>query len=106
MVAVEHQWMAQELESAFDDKAFFRVRNRAELEQLARAMHERGHPRFTLVRWDETQESVVNAGSVRIRMRSRGRFGSYVLIECEVDQGQAPGSDRPQQRGPNTNSPS
>ena len=87
VVVVEHQWMAQDLESAFDDKIFFRVRSRAELERLARALLERNQPRFTLVRYSEMGESVIEAEGLRLTLRPRGRFGSYVLVDCLADPG-------------------
>jgi hypothetical protein len=79
--------MAQDLESAFDDKIFFRVRSRAELERLARALLERNQPRFTLVRYSEMGESVIEAEGLRLTLRPRGRFGSYVLVDCLADPG-------------------
>jgi hypothetical protein len=84
VVAVEHQQIAQELESAFDDKIFFRVRNRGELGQLARAMLERNEPRFTLVQYGESGEDVIDIAGLRVQMRPRGRFGLYGLVDCVV----------------------
>jgi hypothetical protein len=85
VVAVEHQQMAQELESAFDDKIFFRVRNRTEFGNLARAMLERDEPRFTLVQYGESEEDIIDVAGLRVQMHPRGRFGLYGLVDCVVE---------------------
>ena len=87
VVVVEHQWMAQDLEAAFDQKVFFRIRNQTELMQLGRAMLEHDRPQFTLVRYNEMKDIVIEETGLRLHMRERGRFGSYVLVDCEVDRG-------------------
>ncbi len=84
VVAVEHQWMAQDLEATFADKIFFRVRNQAELAQLSRVMLARQEPRFTLVRYGEMEAGVIELSGLRLRVQPRGRFGTYLLVDCEV----------------------
>ncbi|MCP5039768.1 MAG: hypothetical protein GY944_01985 [bacterium] len=84
VVVVEHQWMAQDLESILDQKAFFRVRTPDELEQLARALASRGQTRFTLMRYEGLEASVIETPGLRLELTPRGRFGTYVLVDCLV----------------------
>jgi hypothetical protein len=90
VLVVEHQWMAQDLESLIPQKAVFRVRHQSELEQLARKLREQGQSRFTLVSYTASERSTISAPGLQLRLRPRGQFGTYFIVDCEVgDVGEA-----------------
>ena len=83
-VAVEHQWIAQELASAFGEKLFFRVRNDASLDRLARALAERGVPHFTLIGYEPHEEGLRRGEGYALRVLPRGHFGTLRIADCVV----------------------
>ena len=84
VVAVEHQWIAQGLEAAFENKVFFRVRNAEDLDRLTRAMSDRDPPRFTLVRLQGAGRYVRDLGDLRLDLKTRGRYGFGVFVDAAV----------------------
>jgi hypothetical protein len=84
VVAVEHQWIAQGLEAAFENKIFFCVRNAEDLDRLTRAMSDRDPPRFTLVRFKGGGTYVRDLGDLRLQLKTRGRYGFGVFVDAVV----------------------
>lgn len=81
LVAVQHQWMAQDLEAAIPGVPFARVRNEAELELAVRALAARGERRFLWLHWKDPGTRELHLAGHRIRLELRGFFGSYVFLQ-------------------------
>jgi len=84
VIAVEHQWIAQGLEAAFEDKIFFRVRDAAGLDRLSRAMLDRHPSRFTLLRLEGAGQYVREGEDFRLLLTTRGRHGFVVFMDAVV----------------------
>jgi len=83
-VAVEHQWIAQELAAAFGAKRFFRARDEEQLMQLARRMHAEGESRFLWLRFDPGIARVRREAEITRRCENLGRHGSYFVFGCRI----------------------
>jgi hypothetical protein len=84
-VAVQHQWIAQELAAAFGAKRFLRVKDEEELMQLARRMHAEGESRFLWLRYDPGIARVHREASIVRRCENLGRHGSYFVFGCRIE---------------------
>jgi len=84
VVAVEHQWMAQELAAAFASKTFFRIRTPEDVGALARALLAQDVHRFTLVSYRDEPARSFRGDGFELAVTPRGRFGSLVLVDGEL----------------------
>jgi hypothetical protein len=84
VVAVEHQWMAQELEVLFPSKKFFRIRDFEALDRLVPVLQRRGEERFTLIRYAGEGRQLLDRPGYQLLLDTRGSFGSLVLVDVTI----------------------
>jgi hypothetical protein len=85
IVAVSHQWIAQELEATFDEKRFFRTKNDQQLMQLARRLQSEGVSSFLSLRYRPATTAVLRAPGLTVRRQYLGPYGSYMVFRCTID---------------------
>jgi hypothetical protein len=83
VVAVGHQWMAQELEALIGDKAFFLTDDDEELRLLAKALLARGQQRFPLLLYGPSP-LVRQYPRFVLRVYPVRTVGTFVLHRCEM----------------------
>ena len=84
VVAVWHQAMAQELVAAFDEKAFFRVRNQEEIELLADRMLEQNLDHFLWILWDDPGVRVGKLPTSTVLMSEPRAIGRYLVFDAKL----------------------
>jgi hypothetical protein len=103
VIAVSHQYIAQELAALSPERAFLLVENMEALAQVAEAAHQHGHDRFLLL---TVPANMVVRGDAYLRdpqvprsvsVKPAGSFGSYRFHEVVVTSG-AERAHRPNDR--------
>jgi len=96
VVAVAHQWIGQELEAAFEQKTFFRVREREDLVTLGTALLDQGYQNFlylTLTYQERPDDLQFRLGDrlFDIEFSELGQHGSYLIYGAAIGESQATG---------------
>lgn len=85
-VAVDHQYIAQELEALFGQKNFFRVLDGERFKDLAVRLHAMGQGSFLWLRYDSSGAGTLRLPGLTVRRDLIGRYREYYVFRCLVGE--------------------
>jgi hypothetical protein len=85
IVVISHQWIAQQLASAFDIKIFFKTANDTDFMRLSRSLFLNKETHFILIRFDPYVSEIQRDPQFLVHRKYLGRYGSYFhLFRCSI----------------------
>jgi hypothetical protein len=85
-VAASHQYIAQELESLFGKKHFFRVLDLESFMYLAERLFELGEKSFQWISHDSHGPRFLTLPGLTVRRDLLGRYGEYHIFSCSFEE--------------------
>jgi hypothetical protein len=87
VIAVSHQWIAQQLAAAFNKKQFFRTANENDFMRLARRLWLQKKSFFILITFDPHITQIQGDGHLTVHREYLGQYGSYFhIFRCKIEQ--------------------